>query len=119
MRSKFQRFNDGILELCHDVAGSGAFGQKLNVDGLSGLEPYECAHYQRMSIRSQDVDFAEQTGISLALKVQCRNLGGVAAARPGDKVLISGSTLYNIGSIDRSADGMTAFLYLEHVREVR
>ena len=115
MKTKWQTFNDGILELARDTAGSGSFGAKRNIESLEDLEVYECAHYQRMSIRVDDVDFAEQTGLNLSIKVRIRS---VPEVRPGHKAVI-GRDVYNIGSIDRSADGLVAYLYLEHVRELQ
>ena len=115
MKTKWQTFNDGVLELARDVAGSGSFGAKRNVESLGDLKVYECAHYQRVSVRAEDIDFAEQTGLSLSVKVRIRN---VPEVRPGHKAII-GRDIYNVGSIDRSADGLTAYLYLEHIRELQ
>ena len=114
MKAKWQTFNDGVLALARDKAKVGTFAERLNVDELDDLDIYEHVHYGTMSIRTEDVDFAEQTGISLSMKVRIRN---VAACKPGDKAVI-GSDLYNIGSLDRSADRTIAYLYLEHMREV-
>lgn len=115
MRSKWVTFNDGLLQLAHDRAGYGSFGNRRNVDGLDDLEVYEQAHYADMTIRTEDVAFAEQTGTSLARKVRIRNVPELTV---GDKAVIE-DTVYNVGSLDRSADKTQAFLYLERVREVR
>jgi hypothetical protein len=114
MRSKWPAFNDGVCELARDAAESSSFGARHNIRTMDDLDVYECSHYSRMSVRAQDVEFAEQIGISLAIKIRIRN---VLEAKPGDKVIIM-RELYNIGSLDRSADLTQAYLYLEYVRDL-
>lgn len=113
MEPKFKRYNNGSLSLARDKGPTGTFSQKLNPKSLEDLDVYQQAmHFDRLSIRQEDVEFAEQQGISLSMKVRIRLVSGV---KVGDRAIIDGH-LYNVSHID--PDDTDLYLYLEGVRQL-
>lgn len=113
MKPKFKRYNSGSLSLARDKGTSGTFSQKLNPKSLEDLDVYQrTMHFERLSIRQEDVEFAEQQGISLSMKVRIRLVPGV---KVGDRAVIGGY-LYNVSHLD--PDDTDLYLYLEGVRQL-
>lgn len=106
------RFNDGVLTVYREKERRTDFSAKRNVSGLDDLEPVAKLDYGEASKRQEDVEFAEQSGFRLSLKVRTRYLREV---KPKMKVVIDGY-LYDIAYVDKN--GATMFLFCEGVRSL-
>ena len=112
MKNKFKRFNDGVIHIYREKPRKTDFNAKLNVSTLDDMEFVVKLDFEESSKREQDMDFAEQRGFSLSMKVRTRYYKAVDNKC---KAIIDGY-LYDIKEADKSRDEM--WLYLEGVREV-
>jgi hypothetical protein len=76
-RPKFARYNDGVVFIYRDTDRRSNFGAKLNVQTLDDMTFIAKLSYAEQSKRQQDMEFAEQMGFSLALKIKTRRINGV------------------------------------------
>ena len=112
-RSELPVYNDGVVEVyaprerktdfnaARNVASAGDLGELVVT-----LAFYEC------SMRTQDLEFAEQKGFSLSYKVKTPYYAGAQAKHKA----VIGHMLYDIAHIDKA--GREMYLYLEGVREI-
>lgn len=112
MPTKLSRFNDGVLSIYRDKGVKTDFSARKNVQTLDDMDFIVKLNYEESSKRQQDMEFAEQLGFSLSLKVKTRWVPQVTSKM---KVAINGY-LYDIRYMDKS--GREMYLYLEGVREL-
>ncbi len=112
MKPKFVRFNDGVVEIYREKEKRSNFAAKENVRAIDDMDFICKLDYEQLSIRQQDIDFAEQSNFSLSLKVRTRY---VKAIKCKFNAVIDG-VLYSISYLDKTRTEM--FLFLEAVREL-
>lgn len=112
MPTKLSKFNDGVLFVYREKDIKTNFSARRNVQTLDDMDFIVKLNYEESSKRQQDLEFAEQLGFSLSLKVKTRWVSSVASKM---KAVINGY-LYDIRYLDKS--GREMYLYLEGVREI-
>ena len=112
MKSKFNRYNDGVVSIYRERRKESNFGAKENVSALGDMDFIVKLAFEESSKREQDLSFAEQNGFSLSLKIRTRLFPSVDNKC---KAVISGS-LYDISYVDKSREEM--WLYMEYVKEL-
>lgn len=107
-----QTYNDGVLILYEDHAERNSFGARNNEANLEKL----CKlRFQEMSQRQKDLEFAQQEGFSLALKVKTPFCSLVKRNKKF-KIIID-TSLYDVSYYDDNKTSL--FFYLEYIREVQ
>ena len=112
MKPKFSRYNDGVVFIYREKGKHSNFGAKENVSVLDDMEFVAKLDYEEASKREQDLEFAEQQGFSLSLKVKTRYLKSVDNRC---KAVIDGY-LYDVSYVDKNRVEM--WLYLEGVKSL-
>lgn len=112
MPTRLTAFNDGVVQIFRQKDRKTDFGARRNVSTLDDLEFVVKLNFSTASKRQQDLEFAEQSGFQLALKVRTRYVPTVETKM---KAVID-DYLYDISYLDR--DGREMFLYLESVRRL-
>lgn len=103
-------YNDGVVSIYKELERKTDFNAKRNVAGLDDMEFVVKLAFDECSKRAQDLEFAEQSGFSLSLKVKTRYVPTVQAKH---KAVINGY-LYEISYLDKAEQEL--YLYLEGVR---
>ena len=111
-KRKFSRYNDGVVHIYREKPRRTDFGAKLNVSTLDDMEFIVKLDYEESSKREQDIEFAEQNGFSLSLKIRTRLFKKVDNKC---KAVIDGY-LYDVKEADKEREEM--WLFLEGVREL-
>lgn len=112
MKPKFSRYNDGIVSIYKAHDNRSAFGAKVNPKEISDLDFIVKLAFSISSKRQQDIEFAEQQGFSLSLKINTRYVSGI---NNRCKAVI-GDYLYDIRYVDSTRTDL--YLYLEGVGEL-
>lgn len=110
MTPKFSKYNDGVISIYREKPRRTDFAAKQNVSALDDMEFVTKLDFEEAARREQDVDFAEQMGFSLSLKVRTRYLKTVDNKC---KAVIN-NYLYDVSYVDKSRTEM--WLYLEGVK---
>lgn len=108
------RFNDGVVNIYKEKERTTDFGAKRNATTLEDMEFVVRLDFQESSKRAQDLEFAEQSGFQLSMKIRTRFN---SAVRTKMKAVINGY-LFDISYIDISRTTQEMFLYMEGVREI-
>lgn len=108
----FSRYNDGVVHIYREKRRETSFGAKKNVSVLDDLEFVVKLAFEEAAKREQDMEFAEQHGFSLTLKVKTRLVNNVDNKC---KAIIDGY-LYDVSYVDKSRTEM--WLYMEGVKAV-
>lgn len=111
-RRKFNIFNEGVVEIYKDNTTDSSFGAKKNTSKLSDLTYIEKLDYYQMTCKQEDLEYCEQLGFSLALKLKTHLRKHIKIKY---KAVIN-NTLYTINFLDYSKRSM--YMYLERVREL-
>ena len=111
-KNKFSCYNDGVVFIYKDKGNKSNFGAKENVSVLNDMDFVAKLDYEECAKREQDIEFANQNGFSLSLKIKTRLLKVV---NNGCKAVIDGY-LYDTKYVDKTRDEM--YLYLEGVKEI-
>lgn len=109
---KFPKFNDGVAKLYREKERSTGFNAKVNAKALDDLDFICKLDYEQTSKREQDMEFANQSGHSLSMKIRTRY---VSIVDNKCKVIID-NTLYDIYDIDKTRTEL--YLYLEEERKI-
>ena len=109
---KLTAYNDGVLRIYRELERKTDFNAKRNVKDLSNMEFIVKLAFDECSKRTQDMEFAEQSGFSLSMKVRTRYMKEVQAKHKA----VIGNSLYEISYMDKAENEM--YLYLEYVREL-
>lgn len=111
-RPQFARYNDGAIYLYREKEKRNEFGAKLNTNGLEDMEFIARLSYAEQSKREQDLEYADQQGFSLELKVKTRYIKGIDNKC---KAVINGY-LYDVRYVDATKSEL--YIYLEGVGEL-
>lgn len=111
-KSDFKRYNDGVVRIYREKPRKTDFNAKLNVSALDDLEFIVKLDYEEAARREQDLEFAEQRGFSLSLKIRTRMRKNVDNKC---KAIIDG-VLYDVKETDKNREEM--WLFLEEIRAI-
>lgn len=111
-KPKFSRYNDGVVSIYREKGKRSNFGAKENVSVLDDMDFVAKLDYEEASKREQDLEFAEQQGFSLSLKIKTRYLKSVDNRC---KAVIDGY-LYDVSYVDKNR--IEQWLYLEGVKSL-
>lgn len=105
-------YNDGVVAIYKEKERKTDFSAKRNVSSLEDMDFVVKLAFDECSKRTQDLEFAEQSGFSLSLKVRTRY---VPTVQTKHKAVINGY-LYEISYLDKAEQEL--YLYLEGVRSL-
>ena len=108
-RPEFARYNDGVVHIYRETERRSNFGAKLNATALDDLQFIAKLSYAEQSKRQQDIEFANQQGFSLELKIKTRFIKGVDNKC---KAVIDG-ILYDVSYVDATKTEL--YLYMQEV----
>lgn len=111
-KGKFSRYNDGVVLIYREKKKETTFAAKQNVSVLDDMDFVVRLDYEQCSKRQQDIEFAEQNGFSLSLKVKTRYIPSV---KNKFKAVIN-NYLYDVSYVDDDRKDM--WIYLEGVRSL-
>lgn len=111
-KPKFSRYNDGVVSVYREKVRRSNFAAKENVSVLDDMDFIAKLDYEESSKREQDLEFANQNGFSLTLKIRTRYLAGIDNKC---KAVINGY-LYDISYVDKNRTEM--WLYMEGVKQL-
>lgn len=111
-KRKFACYNDGVISIYREKVKRSNFAAKENVSELDDLEFIAKLDYEESSKREEDLNFAEQNGFSLTLKIRTRYLPMVDNKC---KAIIDGY-LYDVAYVDKSRTEQ--WIFLEGVKEL-
>ena len=112
VKPKFPRYNDGVVSIYREKQKRSNFAAKENVSVLDDLDFVAKLDFEESSKREQDLEFANQNGFSLSLKIRTRLLPSVDNKT---KAIIDG-VLYDVQIVDKSRTEM--WIYLEEVKRI-
>lgn len=110
-KQKFSTYNDGVVLIYREKDRQTDFNAKQNVETLNDMEFIARLDFEECSKREQDLDFAEQLGFTLSLKVKTR----IAPNIDNKCKAVIDNYLYDVWSVDKSKTEM--FLYMEGVKQ--
>lgn len=111
-KSKFSKYNDGVAYIYREKDRCTDFSAKQNVSVLDDMSFIVKLDFEESAKREQDLQFAEQNGFSLTLKVKTRYVKGVDNKC---KAVIDGY-LYDIFETDKNRTEM--WLYMQGVKAI-
>lgn len=111
-KNKFSRYNDGVISLYREKPKTNSFSAKQNVSTMDDMTFIAKLDFEESAKREQDIDFAEQQGFSLTMKVKTRFVKSIDKRC---KAIIDGY-LYDVSYIDKNRTEM--WLYLEGIRQM-
>lgn len=109
-KRKFSTYNDGVVHIYREKERRNDFNAKKNVSLLDDMTFICKLDFAEASKREQDLQFAEQNGFSLTMKIKTRFVKEVDNKC---KAVIDGY-LYDVSYIDKTRTEM--FLYMEGVK---
>jgi SPP1 family predicted phage head-tail adaptor len=112
MRNEFAKLNDGVASVYREKKKQTDFNAKINARGIDDLDFICKLPFEEMSKRQQDVEFANQNGFALSVKIRTRVMPKVTTKC---KVII-GNILYDIYDMDKTRTDL--YLYLQEVRQI-
>lgn len=101
-------YNDGIAKFYEKK------DQNKNIRSLEDLKYLGFLYFEEKSKRQEDIEFAEQLGNQLTLKIATQDNGNMDSDR---NVVIDG-IIYSIIHIDRNKKKRELYFYLEEVRKI-
>ena len=111
-KSKFSRYNDGVVKIYREKEKRTDFSAKRNVSTLDDMDFVVKLDFEESAKREEDMEFASQNGFSLSLKIRTRYRKDVDNKC---KAVIDGY-LYDVTHVDKSRVEM--WLYLEGVKAI-
>lgn len=111
-KSKFSRYNDGVVKIYREKEKRTDFSAKRNVSSLDDMDFVVKLDYEESAKREEDMEFASQNGFSLSLKIRTRYRKDVDNKC---KAVID-SYLYDVTHVDKNRVEM--WLYLEGVKAI-
>lgn len=112
MKSKFPRYNDGVVLIYREKEKRSNFAAKENASILDDMTFVTKLDFEQSSKREQDLEFANQNDFSLSLKIRTRYL---ACVDTKCKAVIE-DYLYDVSYVDNNRVEM--WLYLEGIRKI-
>ena len=107
-------YNDGVCYIVNETTAPTSFAAKQNGTAASDFEKLIKLMFAEMSIREQDMEFAEAKSRTLTRKIKTPLVDGWTAK---NKIII-GSILYDIVNADKDRANNEVYFYLEEVREL-
>lgn len=107
---KISKYNDGVVRIYREKDRKTDFNAKKNVSTLENMDYVLKLDFEEAAKREQDLEFAEQKGFSLTMKIKTRY---VKAVNNKCKAVIDGY-LYDVSHVDKSRTEM--WLFLEGVK---
>lgn len=107
---KISKYNDGVVRIYREKDRKTDFNAKKNVSTLENMDYVLKLDFEEVAKREQDLEFADQKGFSLTMKIKTRY---VKAVDNKCKAVIDGY-LYDVAHIDKSRTEM--WLFLEGVK---
>lgn len=111
-KSQFDNYIDGVVTIYREKDRKTDFSAKLNPKSAEHLEKIVKLNFEEMAIRNQDMEFAEQSGFALTMKIKTRKVKNITAKH----LSVIDNFLYSIKYIDK--DKKNLYLYMEGVREL-
>ena len=111
-KPKFNRYNDGVVSIYREKEKRSNFAAKENVSVLDDMDFIVKLDFEESSKREQDMEFANQNGFSLSLKVRTRYMPLVDNKC---KAVID-NYLYDVSYVDK--DRVEMWLFLEGIKEL-
>ena len=111
-KSKFKKYNDGVVRIYREKERRTDFNAKQNVSTLENMNFIVKLDFEESAKREQDLDFAEQNGFSLTMKIRTPF---VKTVDNKCKAVID-DYLYDVSYIDKSKSEM--WLFLEGVKPI-
>ena len=112
VKTKFNKYNDGVVSVYREKERKTDFNANMNVSTLEDMEFVAKFDFEEASRREQDIEFAEQMGFSLSLKIRTRLFDKVDNKC---KAVINGY-LYDISYVDKNRQEM--WLYMEGIKNI-
>lgn len=112
MEPKFSLYNDGVVFIYREKERRTDFSAKRNVSVLDDMDYLGKLDFSEAAKREQDLEFAEQRGFSLTMKIKTRFQKKVDNKC---KAVIDGY-LYDVSHVDKGRTEM--WLYLEGVQAI-
>lgn len=109
-KPKFSTYNDGIVYIYREKGRRNDFNAKHNVSVLDDMDFVVKLAFEEAAKREQDLEFAEQHGFSLTMKIKTRFVKEVDNKC---KAVIDGY-LYDVSYTDKTRTEQ--WLYLEGVK---
>lgn len=106
------RYNDGVVLIYREKQRQTSFNAKKNVSSLDDMEFVAKLDYMQTSTRAQDLEWAEQAGYSIDIRIRTRLMPGIDTKCK----CVIGPALYNVRNIDRMSGEM--YLTLEKERDL-
>ena len=114
MKNKPRVYNAGVCYTVCENKSPSSFAARENGTTAEDFAELYRLMFADVSIREQDLDFAEAIGRSLTRKIKTPLVGGINARQ---KVII-GKMLYDIVNADIDRPNSEIYLYLEKSREL-
>lgn len=109
-KRKISKYNDGVVHIYREKERKTDFNAKKNVSALENMDFVLKLDFEEAAKREQDLEFADQNGFSLTMKVKTRFVKKVDNKC---KAVIDGY-LYDVSYIDKTRTEM--WLFLEGVK---
>lgn len=109
IKPRFSVYNDGIVSIYREKDKRSNFSAKINAVSLNDLELVGKLAFTETSKRQQDIEYAQQQGFTLSLKIKTRYIKGVDNKC---KAVIDGY-LYDVSYVDSTRTEL--YLYLQGV----
>ena len=109
---KFSTYNDGVVSIYREKERRTDFSAKHNVETLREMDFIVKLAFEEAAKREQDLEFAEQNGFSLTMKLKTR----LHASVDNKCKAVIDNYLYDVSYIDKNRTEM--WLYLEGVRKL-
>ena len=109
IKPRFSVYNDGMVSIYREKDKRSNFSAKINAVSLNDLELVGKLAFAETSKRQQDLEYAEQQGFTLSLKIKTRFIKGVDNKC---KAVIDGY-LYDVSYVDSTRTEL--YLYLQGV----
>lgn len=113
-KNKPRVYNDGVCFIVDENKAPSSFAARENGTTTADFNEIFRLMFADVSIREQDLEFAEAIGRSLNRKIKTPLVNGVNARQ---KVII-GNVLYDVVNADIDRVNSEIYLYLEEVREL-
>ena len=107
-------YNDGVCYIANEEKAPSSFAAKQNGTTADDFKKIVKLMFAEMSIREQDMEFAEAISRTLTRKIKTPLVGGWTSR---NKIII-GNTVYDIINADKDRANNEIYFYLEEVREL-
>ena len=107
-------YNDGVCYIVSEKKAPSSFAAKQNGTLESDFKKIIKLMFADLSIREQDIEFAEANSRTLTRKIKTPLVGGCTSR---NKIIID-KTVYDIINADKDRANNELYFYLEEVREL-